>query len=52
MMVLLQWRGVRIVKNRHGQMIVMSRKARMLIVSPDGRELQRHDVRIWFNCIC
>ena len=25
-------------------MIVMSRKARLFIVSPDGRELQHHDL--------
>jgi DNA-directed RNA polymerase subunit beta' len=39
-----EWRGIRTVKNRHGQSVVMSRKARLLIVSQDGRELQRHDL--------
>lgn len=37
-------RSVRTVKNRHGQHVVMSRKGTLLIVSPDGRELQRHDL--------
>ena len=37
-------RGVRTITNRLGQMIVMSRKARLTIVSPDGRELQHHDL--------
>lgn len=40
----IEWRGVRTVKNRHGQSIVMSRKARLFIISPDGRELQNHDL--------
>ena len=39
-----EWRNVRSVKNRHGQSIVMSRKAQLFVVSPDGRELQRHDL--------
>ena len=38
---IVEWRGVRTVTNREGQMIVMSRKARLFIVSPDGRELQQ-----------
>jgi DNA-directed RNA polymerase subunit beta' len=37
-------RSVRALKNREGQTIVMSRKAKLSIVSPDGRELQRHDL--------
>lgn len=41
---IVEWRGVRTVKNRHGQSIVMSRKARIFIVSPDGRELRHHDL--------
>lgn len=41
---IIDLRGVRTVTNRHGQMIVMSRKARLSIVSPDGRELQHHDL--------
>ena len=41
---IIEWRGIRTVKNRHGQLILMSRKARLFIVSPDGRELQHHDL--------
>ena len=41
---IVEWRGIRIVTNRQGQMVVMSRKARLVILSPDGRELQRHDL--------
>ena len=44
MTVLLNCVVVRTVKNRDGQHIVVSRKARLLIVSPDGRELQRNDL--------
>ena len=40
----IEWRGIRTVRNKNGQMIVMSRKARLFIVSPDGRELQHHDL--------
>ena len=41
---IVELRGVRTVTNRNNQMIVMSRKARLFIVSPDGRELQTHDL--------
>jgi DNA-directed RNA polymerase subunit beta' len=41
---IIEWRGIRIVKNRHDQMVVMSRKAKLLITSKDGRELQRNDL--------
>ncbi len=40
----IEWRGIRVVTNRHGQNIVMSRKAKLLIMTKDGRELQRHDI--------
>lgn len=40
----IQLRNVRTLKNRSGQTIVVSRKARLAILSPDGRELQRHAV--------
>jgi DNA-directed RNA polymerase subunit beta' len=40
----IAWRGIRIVKNKDGRMFVMSRKARLLIMSKDGRELQAHDI--------
>jgi DNA-directed RNA polymerase subunit beta' len=39
-----EWRGIRTVVNRHGQHILMSRKAKLLVTSLDGRELQRHDL--------
>ncbi|MGE0010003.1 MAG: DNA-directed RNA polymerase subunit beta' [Candidatus Babeliales bacterium] len=38
----LQWRGIRTIENRDGQHVVLSRKARIVIVSEDGRELQQH----------
>src|SRR5579872_4636603 len=38
----VEWHGVRVVVDPQGQMVVMSRKARLLIVAPDGRELQQH----------
>jgi DNA-directed RNA polymerase subunit beta' len=41
---IIDLRGVRTITNRHGQMIVMSRKARLSIVSQDGRELQSHEL--------
>lgn len=31
-------------KNKEGQTIVMNRSSKMAIVSPDGRELQKHDL--------
>lgn len=40
----IEWRGLRVVTNRHGQMIAMSRKAKLLILSKDGRELQEHNI--------
>lgn len=41
---IIEWRGVRIVKNAEDAMIVTSRKAKLLVVAKDGRELQRHDI--------
>jgi len=38
------WRGIRVVKDKEGQSLVMSRKARLLIMSKDGRELQSHPI--------
>lgn len=38
---IVEWQGVRIAINPQGQMVVMSRKARLLIVAEDGRELQQ-----------
>lgn len=40
----VQLRGIRTVKNRDGLNVVLSRKAKLVLVSPDGRELQRHDI--------
>src|SRR5205814_6840327 len=39
---IIKWDGVRVVINPQGEMVVMSRKSRLLIVTPDGRELQQH----------
>jgi DNA-directed RNA polymerase subunit beta' len=41
---IVAWRGVRVLKNRSGQSIVMSRKGRLVIFSKDERELQSHDL--------
>ena len=41
---IVQWRDLRVVKNRYDQMVVMSRKARIAIVSGEGRELQRYNI--------
>jgi DNA-directed RNA polymerase subunit beta' len=40
----VELRGVRTVKNRYGKNIVMSRKAKIAIVSKDGRDLQQNDL--------
>ncbi len=37
----VQWRGVRTVKNRDDLMVVMNRNAQLVLVAPDGRQLQR-----------
>lgn len=37
-------RDTRTIKNRYGQTVVMSRKARLFIISEDGRELQEHAI--------
>ena len=41
---IVSWRGIRTIKNRHGQAIVMSRKGRVSHFSKDERELQSHDL--------
>lgn len=38
------WRGIRVVKNRHNQSICVSRRARIIVVSKDKRDLQTHNV--------
>lgn len=40
----IRFEGVRTVKNRHGEIVIMSRKAHIIVVSHDGRELQNHQV--------
>lgn len=40
----IQLRGARIVYNRENKSVVMSRKARLVIVSDDGRELQHNNI--------
>lgn len=45
---IVEWRGVRVLTNRHGHMVVMSRKAKIVIVSKDGRELQGHTIEYGF----
>lgn len=37
---IIAWRDIRTVTNKEGKAVVMSRKAKLLIMSPDGRELQ------------
>ncbi len=40
MMVIIEWRGIRTITNRNNQLVVMSRKAKLVILAEDGRELQ------------
>ncbi len=41
---IVEWRGIRVVTNRHGQMVVMSRRAKIVIGAKDGRELQSYKI--------
>ena len=41
---IVQFRGVRTVKNSDGQNVILSRKAILVIESPDGRELQSQNL--------
>lgn len=41
---LVEWRGMRTIISKDEQCIVMSRKAQIAIMSPDGRELDLYDV--------
>jgi DNA-directed RNA polymerase subunit beta' len=41
---IVQLRGVRTLENREGKAVNMSRKSRLVIASPDGRELQQHEL--------
>jgi len=38
----VQLRDVRVLKNKEGKDVIVSRKAKVLVVSKDGRELQEH----------
>ena len=41
---IVQFRGIRTVKNSDGHNVILSRKAAVIIESPDGRELQSQDL--------
>jgi DNA-directed RNA polymerase subunit beta' len=41
---IVQLRGVRTVENSEGRLVIMSRKASLVILSEDGRELQHHNL--------
>jgi DNA-directed RNA polymerase subunit beta' len=41
---IVQLQGIRMVENRDGKSVVTSRKASLVIVSPDGREMQQHNI--------
>lgn len=41
---IVAWRGIRTIKNRHGQNVIVSRKGRLIVFSRDERELQSHDL--------
>lgn len=38
---IVQWRGVQTIRNSEGQLVVMNRNAKLAIMAPDGRQLQR-----------
>ena len=40
----IEWRGIKTVKNKEGKDVIMSRKAQVVIKSADGRELQKHSL--------
>ncbi len=44
-------RDSRTVTNREGKNVVLSRKAKLLVLSPDGRELQRYDLEYGANLL-
>ncbi len=41
---IVQLRGIKLVENRQGEKVNLSRKAKLIIVSQDGRELQSNDL--------
>ena len=40
----VEWRGIRVVKNRQNQYVCVSRRARIVIISRDRRDLQSHNI--------
>jgi DNA-directed RNA polymerase subunit beta' len=40
----IDWRGVRVIRNRDNQMVVMSRKSMLVLMSNDGRVLQEQQI--------
>jgi len=40
----VQYQGIRTIRNRDGHDILLSRKGRLVVISPDGRELQKNDL--------
>ena len=41
---IVKFTKLKTLENRDGKTVVMSRKAKLIIASPDGRELQKHDI--------
>lgn len=39
---IIKFENIKIIKNRHGEKLVIARRSRLIILSPDGRELQKH----------
>lgn len=39
---IVEWRGVQTIKNAEGNLLVMNRTAKLIVVAPDGRQLQQH----------
>ncbi|HEV2917045.1 MAG TPA: DNA-directed RNA polymerase subunit beta' [Candidatus Babeliales bacterium] len=40
----IEWRGMRTIVNSDDQQVVMSRKAQIVIIAQDGRELENYDI--------
>jgi DNA-directed RNA polymerase subunit beta' len=41
---MVQWRGINTIENHEGQLVVMNRNAKLVVVTPDGRQLQQHSL--------
>jgi DNA-directed RNA polymerase subunit beta' len=41
---IIEWRDMRTIVNKEGKNLVMSRKAQLLVLAPDGRELEQYDI--------